>query len=115
MGWLWFTILFAKPYKISLGREHETLPNQPIFFVVPMICNSVIVVASAILISVLNISSIGSAVEFGLLVGIGYLLANTLNIAVNPNIPQPLFYGLISGAFHLICILAVSIILAAMK
>jgi hypothetical protein len=49
----------------------------------------------------LNISSGGGAVEFGLLTGIGYLVANTVNIAVNPNIPKPILYGLISGAFHL--------------
>ncbi|MFC0183113.1 hypothetical protein ACFFJX_11310 [Pseudarcicella hirudinis] len=30
LGALWFTLFFSKPYKISLGRENETLPNKPI-------------------------------------------------------------------------------------
>jgi hypothetical protein len=115
MGWLWFTILFVKPYKISLGKKNETLSNKPIFFLAPVICNLIVILASTVLIYTLNISSIGNAVEFGLLIGVGYLVANTVNIAVNPNIPKPLLYGLISGAFHLICILIVCVILVAMK
>lgn len=115
LGALWFTLFFSKPYKVSLGRENETLQNKPIFIVGPALCSLVITIASAILIYMLNVSSLGDAMEFSLLVGMGYLVANTVNIAINPNIPRPILYGMISGAYHLTGILIVSIILVAMK
>lgn len=115
LGALWFTLFFSKPYKISLGRENETLPNKPIFIIGPALCSLVITIASASLIYALNVDSFGGAVRFSLFVGIGYLFANTVNIAINPNIPRPILYGIISGAYHLVGILIVSIILISMK
>jgi hypothetical protein len=115
LGALWFTLFFSKQYKISLGRENETLPNKPIFIVGPALCSLVITIANAVLIYALDLSSFGDGLELSLLVGIGYLVANTVNIAINPNIPRPLLYGLISGTYHLVGILIVSTILVAMK
>jgi hypothetical protein len=115
LGALWFTLFFSKPYKISLGKENETLPNKPIFIVGPALCTLVITISSAILINALNIQSFSSAIEFSLLIGIGFLVANTTNIAINPNIPHPILYSIISGAYHLVGILIVGIILMAMK
>lgn len=115
LGALWFTLFFSKQYKISLGRENETLPNKPIFIIGPAICSLVITIASAILIYALNISSLGDALVFALLAGSGYLVANTINIAINPNMPHPIHYGIISGAYHLTGIILVSIIVVAMK
>jgi hypothetical protein len=115
LGALWFTFLFSKQYKASLGRDHETLPNKPIFIVGPAICLLVITLASAILINALDIQSVGSALEFSFLIGIGYLFANTVNIAINPNIPRPILYGIISGSYHLVGISIASLILVWMK
>ncbi len=115
LGALWFTLFFNKPYKVSLGKENETLPNKPIFIAGPALCSLVITLAAAVLMQALNIRSFGGAVEFSLLVGIGFLVANTVNIAINPNIPRPILYGIISGAYHLAGILLVSVIVVAMK
>lgn len=115
LGALWFTLFFSTPYKVSLGRENQILPNKPIFILGPALCTLVITIASAVLIYALNISSVGDALAFSLLVGIGYLFANTVNIAINPNIPRPILYGIISGAYHLLGILIASIIIVAMK
>lgn len=116
LGALWFTLFFKNQYAVSLGRENEqpTKP-APIFIIGPAICSFVITVASALLIYVLNITSVGNAIEFALVVGIGFLVANTINIAINPNMPRPIHYGVISGAYHLTGILIVSLILVAMK
>jgi hypothetical protein len=51
--------------------------------------------------------------EFALIVGVGYLFSNTVNFAINPNMPKPIPYGLISGFFHLVGILIVCSILVA--
>ncbi|MEA5425908.1 DUF1761 domain-containing protein [Arcicella lustrica] len=115
LGALWFTLFFNKSYKVSLGRDKEILPNKTIFIVGPAICSFVITLASAILIEALKVQSLGSAFEFALLIGIGYLVANTINIAINPNIPRPILYGMISGAYHLVGILIVSFIIVSMK
>jgi hypothetical protein len=115
LGALWFTLFFSKQYKISLGRDNETLPNKPIFIIGPAFCSLVITLATALLIYALNIQSFGGALAFSAVVGIGYLFANTINIAINPNIPRPILYGIISGTYHLVGIFMVSIIIVAMK
>lgn len=116
LGALWFTLFFKKQYAISLGKENN-LPEKPapIFIIGPAICSLIITIATAILMNALNISSYQSASAFGMVVGMGYLVANTMNIAINPNIPKPIQYGIISGAYHLVGILMVCLILFAMK
>jgi len=116
LGALWFTLLFSKPYKISLGIEND--PQQkpaPIFIIGPALCCLVITIASAILIYALKIDSYEDVLIFSTIIGVGYLVANTVNIAINPNIPRPLLYGFISGTYHFVGILIVCVILVAMK
>lgn len=115
IGALWFTLLFAKPYKISLGKANETLPNNPIFIAGPAICTFVVTLTSAIFIYALNIQSMGSVIELSLLIGFGFLVANTTNIAINPNIPRPILYSIISGSYHLLGIVLAGLILFLMK
>lgn len=116
LGALWFTLLFKKQYAISLGKENQ-LPEKPapIFIIGPALCSLVITIANAILFYALDIESFSTALEFSLVVGIGYLVANTVNIAINPNIPNPIHYGVISGSYHLTGIIIVNIILTAMR
>ena len=116
LGALWFMLLFSKQYNVSLGRENE-IPQKPapIFIIGPALCCMIITIASAILIHVLKIDSYENAFVFAAITGLGYLFANTVNIAINPNIPRPLLYGIISGAYHLVGILIVCMILVAMK
>lgn len=116
LGALWFTLLFVRPYKVALGKANQSLNNkEPIYMVGPMICTFMITLATAILIYVLNIQTTGGAIEFGLVVGLGYLVANTVNIAINPNIPHPIQYGLITGSYHLVGIIMTSIIIVLMR
>ena len=116
LGALWFTLLFVKPYKVSLGKANQDLQNnKPIFIVGPMLCTLIITIASAILIYALNLQTTIDAIQFALLVGVGYLVANTVNIAINPNIPRPIMYSAISGSYHLLGISIASIIIVVMK
>jgi hypothetical protein len=61
----------------------------------------------------LKIDTYGDALLFGFIVGLGYLTANTVNIAINPNFPRPLFYAAISGGYNIVGSLIVSAILLA--
>ncbi len=116
LGALWFTLLFKKAYLKSLGKENALEPKPaPIFIIGPAICTFIVTMASAILLQALHIDTYNGALVFALLIGFGYLVANTMNIAINPNIPQPLLYGLISGVYHLVGISICSLILVAMR
>lgn len=116
LGGLWFTALFAKPYAAALGRENEPKTKPaPIYMVGPMVCGVVTTITSALLIYALNVESIAGALAFGALVGFGYMSATTVNTAINPNIPRPLFYGVVSGSYFLLSGLLTSVVLVAMK
>lgn len=116
LGALWYLFLFPKPYRISLGRDPEINASQsPIYIIGPAVCALVITVTCAILIYALNINSYGRVMQFTLIVGIGYLFTNTVNIGINPNIPKPFLYGMITGMYHLVGMVIVNMILFAMK
>ena len=116
LGALWFTVFFKREYALSLGKVNE--PSQkpsPIFIIGPAICTFVITITNALFIYALHINSISEAVELALIIGFGFLVANTINIAINPNIPRPILYGIISGSFHLMGITLVSIIIVSIR
>ena len=116
LGGLWFTLLFKRPYAYSLGKTPEALQNNaPIFIAGPAVCSLIITLTTAVLMQALDIATYGQALVFAVLVGLGYLVANTVNIAINPNMPRPLLYGFISGAFHLTGIILVALILVTLS
>ncbi|SER01918.1 Protein of unknown function [Lentzea xinjiangensis] len=114
LGGVWFAGLFAGPYARALGRDSVPKPERPaLFFGGPAVANLVIATTTATLIGALRIEAAGDAVVFALVVGIGYLAANTVVIAINPNMPRPLSYSLISGAYHLVGTVATALIVVA--
>ena len=116
LGPLWYLLLFSRQYRVSLGREKDSQQHQSSLYVAgPAVCALIITLTSAVLFYALNITSYGNAVQFAALVGIGFLVANTVNIAINPNIPRPFLYGLVSGGYHLIGMVLVNTILVAMS
>ena len=115
LGALWYMKLFPQLYKVSLGKANETLQNQsPLYIVGPGLCVLVIVIASAVLFYALGIHSYSDSLLFALLVGVGFLVSNTTNIAINPNIPRPFLYSFVTSTYHLVGITLTSLILAAM-
>ena len=115
-GWFWFTVLFPNQYASTLDKlgMMPTKPD-PIYFYGPALAILPTIITSALLMLVLNINTRKTAIEFALVIGLGFLVANTFNIAINPNIPHPMTYGLLVGGFQLICILVTCIILQAMR
>ena len=116
LGVLWFAVLFPKVYAIALGKQ-DVQPTPPalMFIVGPFICGLVTTIASAILIRAFKIESVADGLIFGAIVGIGYLTSTTVNTGINPNIPRPLVYGLVSGSYFFLAGLFVSVILVALK
>lgn len=114
LGGVWFTALFGKAYAASLGRAHAPREKPSGLFIAgPAVCTLIVTVTTALLMAALEITTAGHAVVLALVVGVGYLVANTVNIAINPNMPRPFFYSLISGSYHLVGIVLTALILAA--
>jgi uncharacterized membrane protein len=116
LGALWYLVLFPQTYKVSLGKANEALHNESTLFVVgPGVCVLVTILATTLLFYALRITSYGDALRLAAIVGVGYLVANTTNIAINPNIPRPFLYSAITSSYHLVGITLTCLILAALK
>jgi len=112
LGGVYFTAAVAKPYAIALGNENKELPKPgPIFIVGPLISSLVVVITSALLLRALEVEALGDGIVFGLIVSVGYLVAQTANIAINPNFPRPLLYTAINAPYFIVCTVAASVIL----
>lgn len=116
LGPLWYLLLFPKQYRVLLGRKlDEPQSSDPLFIIGPAVCALIITLTTAVLFYELNITTYGNALFFATLVGVGYLVANTVNIAINPNIPRPFLYGFVSGSYHLTGMVLVNLVLVAMR
>ena len=112
LGGVYFTTIAVRPYKAALGNQDRELAKPgPIFIVGPLIACLFVVITTAILLESLVIETVGASVVFGLIVSVGYLVAQTLNIAINPNFPRPLLYTLINAPYFIVCTVVTSIIL----
>ncbi|WP_037181143.1 DUF1761 domain-containing protein [Rhodococcoides fascians] len=109
---VYFPVLIAKPYIVVLGRENAREPESSLVRNLgPVVCILATTITSAVLITALDITAVGDAVVFGLLVGIGYLTAMTFQIALNPNFPRPLYYGVLNAPFFIITSVLTSVII----
>jgi predicted RND superfamily exporter protein len=116
LGAAWYVFLFPQAYRRSLGKENKPVQNTSLIVIAgPALCTFIITLTTSMLIYALNIDNYASAVEFAMLIGFGFLVANTVNIAINPNIPRPIFYGAITGGYHLVGIILACLIITAMK
>jgi hypothetical protein len=103
LGGVWFAALFGTQYAQALGIADRPPQKQgPIFMVGPLVCGAVTITATAVLLRALAITDYGSALALGAVVGIGYLGAMTVNIAINPLFPRPFQYALINVPMFLI-------------
>ncbi|WNG30539.1 DUF1761 domain-containing protein [Cystobacter fuscus] len=115
LGGVWFTVLFGKVYASVLGRVYDPKAKPaPIFIMGPLVCSLLTIITSAILMKALNLSSVRDAIGFGVVVGFGYLVATMANTAINPNMPRPLMYSLVSGPYFFSTSIITSLILVTM-
>ncbi|SDD62997.1 DUF1761 domain-containing protein [Nocardioides lianchengensis] len=113
---LWFAVVIVKPYAVALGRVGQPAPEPSVVSAVgPLVCVVVTTLTTAVLVEALDITATGDAVTFGLLVGVGYLAAMTFQIAINPNFPRPLLYGVINAPYFVITSVLGSVVMTAMR
>jgi len=115
LGFVYFGLVFGKTYAAILGRPFDPKAKPaPIFIAGPLVCTLVTNIANAMIMKALGITSIGDAVSFGVLVGVGYLVATMTNVAINPNMPHPLRYAMLNAPYFLVINVIACVILAAM-
>lgn len=113
LGGLWFTLLFGRQYAAALGRAPSAQSPGALFIAGPAVCTLVVTLTTALLLAALSVDTVDGSVVVALVVGVGYLVANTVNIAINPNMPRPLYYGAITGSYHLVGIVVAGLVLGA--
>lgn len=112
LGGVWFTALFGPAYSAAMGRSHvPSAKPPPLMIIGPAVWSLITAFISAVLMATLEIETLAGALGFGLLIGLGYLATTTVNTGINPNIPRPLLYGAISGAYHLAAGLIIAVVL----
>jgi len=113
---VWFAVVVPRPYALALGRAGEPAPPATAVSAAgPLVCQLVTLLTSAVLIEALDVTAISDAVAFGLIVGLGYLTAMAFQIAINPNVPRPLLYGLVNAPYFVGTSVLASVILVALR
>jgi len=108
----YFGAVIARPYLVALGRENAPAPESSLVRNLgPVVCVLVTTLTTAVLLRALDVSSIGDAVTFGLIVGVGYLAAMTFQVALNPNFPRPLYYGVLNAPYFIVASVVTSVLL----
>jgi Protein of unknown function (DUF1761) len=103
---------FGRKWEEAMGFERPLdWKETAIYFVIPSIGCLVTSTAVAVLINLLNITSLSGALIFGLSTGIGFAMAVTFTNAVIPIMKKPLVFGAITGAAHAIGITLATVLI----
>lgn len=117
LGGIWFApFAFQKPWDAGFGfiRPKDWKPT-PSFFTIPFIGCFVICLATDVLLRATHVGDLNSAIILGLLVSVGYVASTTSIMSIAPTIPKPFNLALVVATYHILGILAVSVILFEMK
>ena len=103
LGAAWFMAVIPRAYARALGRtDLAGRTPEPLFIVGPLLCNAVVSLTNGVLLRSLALTGLPSALVFGTITGLGYLVVTVFNVGINPNIPRPLVYGLINAPYFLL-------------
>lgn len=112
LGGVWFALLFERTYATFLGRAGQPKSKMaPLYFIGPSLCMLVTTITIAILMKGQRVESLGDAVRLGALIGFGLLAATAINMGINPNIPRPIAYGLLSAGYFFVSSVLISAVL----
>lgn len=116
LGGIWFVGVVAKHYPIALGIADQPQEKPgPLFLIGPFLCTTLTIATTAVILRALGITGYGEALALGALVGIGYLLPMTLNIAINPLFPRPFYYTALNAPYFVGGSVMASAILVALS
>lgn len=115
-GGVYFGALVPKYYAIALGRETLPAARPDMLTILGLfVCNIVMIVTTAAIMRMIGIISLTDALSLGLLIGVGYLLAMCMTIAINPNFPRPFYYTMVNAPYFLVSSLVTSALLLLLQ
>ena len=113
LGALWFTPLFGAAWDTAIGYTRGARFSAA-YYVVPLVSSLLVTVAMDVLVAAAGVEQWADALVLGLLVGVGVALAVSVNNALTPHTPHPFHLGLITGGYHVVGIVAVTLIVTAL-
>jgi hypothetical protein len=116
LGALWFAPqVFGRPWMAAIGWD-ESRPRpemNPISYIGPAVFYLVAAIATGLLAAATGTDTLQEGVVLGLVVGVGYALTVTATDAVfDPNKPKPWTWFAISGAYHVVSLVIVGVLVA---
>ncbi len=116
LGAVWFAPpLFGRPWMASIGWD-DSRPRpemNPLSYAGPALFYVVASIATGLLAAATATDTLVEGITLGLVVGVGYALTVTATDAVfDPNKPRPWVWFAISGAYHVVSLLVVSVLVA---
>lgn len=117
LGAAWFSpAVFGRPWMAAIGfDESRQRPEMnPASYAGPAFFYLVASAATGLLAAATGTDTLQEGVVLGLLVGVGYTLTVTATDAVfDPNKPKPWTWFVISGAYHVVALVLVGMIIGA--
>lgn len=111
LGAVWFTPLFGNAWDRSIGYDRSKSARfGPAYYVVPLVSAVVVAIALGMIHSALESSTLGDALVIGVIVGLGVAAAVSVNNALTPHTPHPFVFGAVTGGYHFVGIVIVSVI-----
>lgn len=119
LGALWYSpVAFGRPWQRAIGWDEAQQQGgaSPMIYAGPAVFALVSTIATAMLANATGSTDVGTGVVLGLVVGVGYGLALTAYEALfAPNRPQPWVWFSITGAYHLVGLLIVAVVVSAWR
>lgn len=116
LGAIWFAPpVLGRPWMASIGwDESRQRPEMnPASYAGPAVFYLIASIVTAILAEATGTDTAAEGALLGLLVGVGYALTVTATDAVfDPNKPKPWTWFAISGAYHVVALVVVGILVA---
>ncbi|HET9084832.1 MAG TPA: DUF1761 domain-containing protein [Candidatus Limnocylindrales bacterium] len=117
VGAAWFAPgVFGKPWMEAIGFDDSKPRPQmnPVSYAGPAVFYLIASGVTAILAKATGTDTVSEGVVLGLMVGVGYALTVTATDAVfDPNKPKPWNWFAISGAYHVVALVLVGMIIGA--
>ena len=117
IGAAWFApAVFGRPWMAAIGFD-ESRPRpemNPMTYAGPALVYLIASIATGLLAAATGTDTLGEGAILGLVVGVGYALVVTATDAVfDPNKPKPWNWFAISGAYHVVSLIIVGMIIGA--
>lgn len=116
LGGLWYSpMVFGPVWREVTGPS--PLHEQPSvwMFVVPLAGSFAGATATALLVRLTGVATLRAGAQLGTLVACAFVVPAVATDAAAPNHPQPLVYGALVGAYHLVGLVLVSLVVTRFR